>query len=78
MTTYQSHELTATEAACGVTLNDVARELPRGVSLDNWQTFHVPANLPPALASAVARCALGAPVEYLGKSPLGRKYGRAS
>lgn len=78
MITNKPHELTAIEIACGVTLDDIARELPRGVSLDGWQTFHVPADLSPALASAVARCALGAPVEYLGKSPLGRKYGRAS
>lgn len=77
MTTRIALILTELEEACGVTLADVARELPNGVTLDDWETFHVPDNLAPALSQAVARYALNSTVEYLGRSHLGRKYGRA-
>lgn len=68
---------TELEAACGVTTDDVARELPRGVFRDHDELFVVSADLPPALAGAVARTAFGGPVEYVGKHLLGRAYARA-
>jgi hypothetical protein len=70
-----THTLTPTEEACGVTLDDVARELPRGVFRDNGRVFVVAESAGPALAASVARCAFGgAPVEYAGRSLLGRVY----
>lgn len=44
------------EQACGVTLDDVARELPRALLRDDFVI--VPSDISPALAGAVARCAL--------------------
>ena len=74
MSTY-THTLTDIEQACGVTLEDVARELPRGVFRESGETFIVDAGLPPALAGSVARCAFaGKPVEYVGRTSLGRAY----
>lgn len=67
---------TELETACGVTTDDVARELPRGVFRDNDSIFVVSADLPPALAGAVARTALGGPVEYVGKHLFGHVYRR--
>lgn len=72
-----SHTLTGIEAACGVTLDAVARELPRGVH--RGDTFVVADDAGPALAASVARCAFaGADVEYLGRSVLGRVYRRVA
>ena len=74
MTAY-THTLTELETACGVTLEDVARELPRGVFRQRGRSFVVDVNLSPALAGSVARCAFaGVPVEYIGTSLLGRVY----
>ena len=74
MTTYK-HTLTDVERACGVTLEDVARELERGTFREGGQTFVVDADLPPALAGSVARAAFaGEPVEYVGRTMLGRAY----
>ena len=58
MTTYTTHTLTDLEEACGVTLKDVARELPR-VYMPDSATAVLPAGLAPALAGSVARCAIG-------------------
>ena len=33
-------------------------------------------DLPPALASSVARCAFGGAVEYVGRTALGRAYAK--
>lgn len=68
---------TELETACGVTTDDVARELPRGMFRDNDSVFVVSADLPPALAGAVARTAFGGPAEYVGKHPFGHAYQRA-
>ena len=76
MRTY-THTLTELEIACGVTLADVARELPRGVFRENGDTFVVSADCGPALAGSVARCAFGAPAEYVGRTLLGHAYARA-
>lgn len=57
MSTYRI-ELSEVEIACGVTLDDVAAELPRVLMRGN-DTVHIDGSLAPALAGAVARCALG-------------------
>lgn len=78
MTTTYIHTLTELETACGVTLEDVARELPRGVFREGGDTFVVSEDAGPALAGSVARCAFGgAPVECVGRTMLGRAYRRA-
>ncbi len=51
------HKLTDTEIACGVTLEQVARELPRVLLRDD--RVHVDGTVPPALGSSVARAAFG-------------------
>ena len=56
--------LTELELACGVTLEDVARELPRGLFIENGAAFMVSRDISPALASSVARCAFSAPVKF--------------
>lgn len=59
--------LTDTELACGVTLEDVARELPRAMLRDHGATVVVDGTLAPALGNAVARCAFGShPYKYAG------------
>lgn len=59
--------LTSTELACSVTLEDVARELPRVLIREAGATVIVDGTLPPALAAAVARCAFGShPHKYAG------------
>lgn len=47
-------ELTEMEIACGVTLEQVADATPRVLSRDGH--LFLPANTPPALGKAVARC----------------------
>ena len=76
MNTY-THTLTDIEVACGVTLEDVARGVPRGVFRRNGEWFVVGEDLPPALASSVARCAFGGPVQYVGRTVLGRAFAAA-
>lgn len=64
MTRY-THELTATEIACGVTLDRVADELPRVLVRDH--RVHIASDLSPALATSVARAAFGtADFEFIG------------
>lgn len=58
MTTY-THRLSEIELACGVTLDQVARELPRVLVREGGATVVVDATLPPALAGSVARAAFG-------------------
>lgn len=69
MTTYSTHTLTELEQACGVTLADVARELPRAYMPDSL-TVILPDGLAPALAGSVARAAIGT-CEYAGHNTLG-------
>ncbi|MGO2188881.1 MAG: hypothetical protein ACTH4Y_11635 [Microbacterium gubbeenense] len=54
-----THALTTTEAACGVTLDDVARELPRVMIRESGATVIIDGTLAPALAASVARAAFG-------------------
>ena len=68
MTTY-TVELTEIERACGVTLDQVAEHLPR-VAVRGDRVF-MPPELSPALAGAVARAALGGPVEFIRINTLG-------
>ena len=79
MHTY-THELTTLETLCGVTLEDVADILPRGLfrEIDGRECFIVPNDVfGPALAHSVARCAFGGTdAEYLHKSPLGYVFAR--
>lgn len=75
MTTYTTHTLTALEEACGVTLEAVARELPR-VYMPDSSTAVLPPNLAPALAGSVARCAIGV-CEYVGLNQFGMPVYRA-
>ncbi|PZU04694.1 MAG: hypothetical protein DI630_00840 [Gordonia sp. (in: high G+C Gram-positive bacteria)] len=56
MTDY-THELTDIEIACGVTLDDVARELPRVLLRED--RVHVDGRVSPALGGSVARAAFG-------------------
>lgn len=55
--------LTPIEAACGVTLEAVADRLPLAAVRGGMAVL--PAGVAPALAGAVARCALAGPVEFL-------------
>lgn len=66
------HTLTEIEAACGVTLEQVAAELPRCLVRNGKVT--ISANVGPALAGSVARCALGVPAAYIGRSLIGSVY----
>lgn len=68
-------KLTDLEAACGVTIEQVQHELPRCLLKDGRVT--VDKDLPPALATAVARCALGIdkPGTYYGRNLIGRVFG---
>lgn len=54
-----THKLTEVELACAVSLEDVARELPRVLIRDSGATIYVDAMLAPALANSVARAAFG-------------------
>ena len=77
MTMY-THTLTPTEEACGVTLDDVERELSRGMfrTIDGTELFIVP-NVGPALAGSVARAAFaGSPIKFSHMTPAGPAYTR--
>lgn len=53
------HVLTDIELACSVTLDDVARELPRALIREAGATVVIDGTLPPALSNSVARAAFG-------------------
>lgn len=72
-----THTLTPLEIALRVTLEDVARELPRGLFTDNGQAFTT-ADVSPALAMSVARCAFGAPARFVGLNAAGLPVYRAA
>lgn len=60
-----AHSITATESACGVTLEQVAEIMPKVLLLDNDRAVMLPKDTAPALASSVARCVFnGAPAEF--------------
>lgn len=63
------HELTDTEIACGITLEQVAEVLPK--TLVQPDRAILPAGTAPALASSVARCVFGEPAVYAGHNDLG-------
>ena len=61
------HTLTEIETACGVTLDAVARELPRVLIRDYGATIVIDGSLSPALSASVARAAFaGTPHDYAG------------
>lgn len=74
------HELTPLEELCGVTLDDVADILPRGLfrTINGIECFIVPNDVfSPALAHSVARCAFsGTDAEYVHKSIAGYVFKR--
>lgn len=71
------HTITDVEKACGVTLEDVARKLPRGLFIDNGAAFITDA-IGAALAGSVARCAFaGKPATFAGMNALGMPVYRA-
>lgn len=57
-------ELSPTEIACGVTLEQVAELLPKGAFFSNGELWAMPRGTAPALAGAVARTAFGGPAEF--------------
>lgn len=63
-----THELTDIEIACGITLEQVADELPKGsfFGARGEELFMVPDNIGPALAGSVARAAFAGPAHYVG------------
>ena len=66
MNTYM-FEPTDIETACGVTIEQVQCEITRVLVRDG--RVYVDGDVPPALSSAVARCALGLDaVEYAGRN----------
>lgn len=66
-----THELTALETACGVTLENVATYLQRGAFFDNGRAWYTDCESP-ALAMSVARCAFGGQaVRYVGVNQFG-------
>ena len=70
-------ELTEGEIACGVTLGQVAELLPKVLMRRN-ELVILPKLTPPALAGATARCAFGAPAEFVGLNMLGQPLYRLS
>lgn len=62
-------ELTEGEVACGVTLEQVQDVLTKVLVRDG--AVIMPKYTPPALAGAVARCALAGPAEFRGLNSLG-------
>lgn len=73
-----THELTPIEIECGVTLDDVARELPRGAFREDGSVFVVSRDTAPAVAFSTARAAFGGvSVDYIGRTRLGIAYERA-
>lgn len=76
MSTYV-HALTDVEIQCGVTLDQVAELLPRGLFFDNRQAFALPGDTAPALGSSTARSAFAGSAEFVGMNPLGMQVYRA-
>ena len=60
------HELTEIETLCGVTLDEVAELLPRGLFIDGDSRFVLPAGLSPALTMSTARVAFNGLALFLG------------
>lgn len=70
-------ELTDIEIACGVTLEQVQDVLTKVLVRENVGVIF-PEDVPPALAGAVARCALATPAEYSGHNQFGQAVYRQS
>lgn len=73
-----THELTETEIACGVTVEQVLDLLPKGLFFDGDAAFALPADTPPALGLSTARAAFGTTAEYAGVNQLGLPVYRRS
>ena len=72
---HYKHELNEMDRLCGVTLEDVAEELARGVFRQDGTVFVVSDDAGPAVAASTARAAFkGAEVEYHGRSIIGQVY----
>lgn len=71
------HELTETEIACHVTLEDVQRELVRGLFFDGGKAFAVANDVSPAIAGSVARAAFAGPATFVGVNTFGQLVYRA-
>lgn len=78
MTHVYHHELTPTEMACGVSLEQVAGLLPKVLLFDGGTAVALPESTPPALASSTARCALKQPAVFAGFNQLGHPVYRKS
>lgn len=59
-----THTITPIEAACGVTLEQVADELPKVLMINAGRAVMVPVHMSPALSGSIARCALAGPVTF--------------
>ena len=70
-------ELTEIEIACGVTLEQVQDVLPKVLVRNNVGVIF-PETVSPALAGAVARCALAGAAEYSGHNQFGQAIYRQS
>lgn len=64
-----NHELTEIEIAAGVTLDQVADMMTKGLMRNN--RVILPADVSPALGMSVARCMFGEPAVYTGHNELG-------
>lgn len=75
---YLNHELTETEIAAGVTLEQVADLLPKVLIRSDGSKIVLPADTSPALAGSTARCAFAGPVDFAGFNQLAQPvYRRA-
>lgn len=54
-----THTLTPLEEACGVTLEELSREIPRLLLRDDGSTLIVDGTLSPAMSNALARFTFG-------------------
>ncbi len=67
-----THTLTEIEAACGVTLEQVADLLPKGLFIKDGTRYVLPENTPPALGTSTARAAFGRPAQFLALNQFGQ------
>ena len=73
-----THELSPIAIACGVTLEQVAEELPKARFDFDRGTAYLGWKVGPALAAEVARCGLDDPhVEYVGHNQIGEAVYRS-
>ena len=72
MATGNEFTLTDIELACGVTMEDVQRTRRESYVFDHEQAVAISWGTPPALGTAAARLALGAPAWFVGRTELGQ------